>query len=228
MTNQIYGVIGLGRFGTALTIELAQAGYEVLAIDNDESKVKAVRAYTEHAFVAVDLSVETLRETGVQNCATAIVCIGERIDASILTTLHLKQLGVQNIIAKATTDDQGTILTSLGATVVFPERDMAIRLAGRLTSSNVLENIRLSEDADIAEIRLNGRIAGKSIRGFDFRGRFGLNVLAIVRQGETLIELNPDAPLHDGDILAVVGKKDNIARLEAFLSRGEESKYVRV
>ena len=216
-TEQTFGIIGLGRFGMALTMELAKADCEVLAIDHDENKVKEIRAYTEHAFVVNDLSVETLRETGIQNCGTAIVCIGEKIDASILTTLHLSQLGMHNIIAKATTDDQGTILSSLGAQIVYPERDMAVRLASKLTSSSVLDKIQLSEDADIAELRVSSRLVGKTIRGFDFRGRYGLNALAIVRDGATMIELNPDDPLRAGDLLAVIGKKDNIARLEAHL-----------
>ena len=214
-----YGIIGLGRFGSALAIKLAQADAEVLVIDGDESKVKALRPYTEHAFVVSDLSLETLRETGIQNCDTVVICIGEKIDASILATLHVKQLGVPNIIAKATTDDQGTILKSLGASVVFPERDMAVRLAGKLSSTSILDHLSLSDEADITEIRLNDRIHGKSIRSFDFRGRFGLNVIAIVRGEKTIIEINPDAPLSDGDVIAVVGKKENIERFERFLAK---------
>lgn len=213
-----YGIIGLGRFGSALATELSKSNAEVLVIDCDESKVKALRACTEHAFVVNDLSLETLRETGMQNCDTVIICIGEKIDASILATLHVKQMGVPNIIAKATTDDQGTILTSLGASIVYPERDMAVRLAGKLASTSVLDKISLSEEADISEILLSSRMNGKTIRTVDFRGRFSLNVIAIVRAAQTIIEINPDEPLQEGDVIAVVGRKENIARFEAYLA----------
>ncbi|MEG0767314.1 MAG: TrkA family potassium uptake protein [Clostridia bacterium] len=210
-----YGVIGLGRFGTALAMKLSQAGVDVLAIDSDEAKVKVVRAFTEHAFVVADLSMETLRETGVQNCDTVIICIGEKIEASILTTLHVTQLGVKDVIAKATTDDQGTILTNMGAKVVFPERDMAVRL----TAANVLDYISISDEVDISEVQLNARLRGQTIRGFDFRKRFGLNVIAIVRADQTIIEIDPDEALREQDIIAVVGKKENINQFEAFLAR---------
>lgn len=213
-----YGVIGLGRFGMALAIKLAKAGAEVIGVDNDETKVKAMRAYTEHAFVVADLNVETLRETGIQNCDTVIVCIGEKIDASILTTLHVVQLGVKNVISKATTDDQGSLLAIIGAQVVFPERDMAERLASKLVSTNVMDYISISEEVDISEIRIGENYHGQTIRSLDFRKRFSLNVIALVRGGETIIEIDPDAVLQGDDVIAVIGKKENIARFEAFLA----------
>ncbi|NLO86704.1 MAG: TrkA family potassium uptake protein [Clostridiales bacterium] len=215
--SKSFGIIGLGRFGAALAIKLSQLGAEVLVVDEDDAKVRAVRAYTDNAFVVSDLSLETLRETGIQNCDTVIIGIGSQIDASILTTLHIKQLGVTEIIAKATTEDQGTILTSLGAKIVFPERDMAERLAAKLSDNNVLERISLSNEVDITELKLSKRMNGKTIRNFDFRTNYGLNVIAIVRQNQTIIELNPDEPLHEDDVIAVLGTKENIARFENFL-----------
>lgn len=217
--SKSFGVIGLGRFGAALAIRLSELGAEVLVIDMEETKVRAVRNYTDNAFVVSDLSLETLRETGIQNCDTVIIGIGSQIDASILTTLHIKQLGVTDIIAKATTEDQGTILTSIGAKIVFPERDMAERLAAKLSNNNVLERISLSDQVDITEIKLNHRIKGKTIRGFGFRPNYGLNVIAIVRQNQTIIEINPDEPLHEDDVIAVLGKKESIARFESFLAK---------
>ena len=96
-----YGIIGLGRFGTALAKSLAAAGKDVMIIDSSEAKVRELRQYTEHAFVAHDLGRETLEEAGIQNCDTVVVCIGEKIDTSILTTLNVVSLGVPNVIAKA-------------------------------------------------------------------------------------------------------------------------------
>ena len=212
-----YCVIGLGRFGSALAKTLAQNNVEVLALDSDESRAKELRGYTENTLVVADLSLETLREAGVQNCDTVIVCIGEQIEASILATLHVSQLGVKNIIAKAATDDHGSILRTLGAQVVFPERDMGVRLGSRLTSATVLDYISLNDEVDISEFRLNARLSGQTIKNIDFRKRFGLNIIAIVRGGSTVIEIDPTDTLREGDVIAVVGTKENLSRFETYL-----------
>lgn len=102
-----YGIIGLGRFGTALAIELASHGREILVIDADEDRIKQLREYTENAFVVHSLDKNTLLETGIQNCEVAVVCIGEQMDVSILTTLHLKGLGIGRVIAKAAVRSMG-------------------------------------------------------------------------------------------------------------------------
>ena len=129
-----YGIIGLGRFGTALALELAQSGAELLVLDRDEEKVREMRELTDNAIVIRSLDKKSLQETGIQNCDVAIVCIGEQLDTSILTTLNLVALGIPTVISKATSADHGEILAKLGAEVVYPERDMAIRLANRLES----------------------------------------------------------------------------------------------
>ena len=126
--SSIFGIIGLGRFGTALAITLAEAGKEVIVVDQNEEKVKAMRQYTEYAFVCDNLSKEALSEVGIQNCDTVVVCIGSKIDTSILTTLNVVSLGVPRVISKATSQDQGAVLEKIGAEVVYPERDMATRL----------------------------------------------------------------------------------------------------
>lgn len=133
-----YGVIGLGRFGYALATELAGSGAELLVIDKDEDKVREIREYTENAVVVNTLDKKTLTETGIQNCDVAIVCIGENMESSILTTLNLVAIGIPLVIAKATSAEHGEILEKLGAEVVYPERDMAIPVskpAGNHTSA---------------------------------------------------------------------------------------------
>ena len=127
-----YGIVGLGRFGMALAIELAEAGEDLVVLDQDEEKVRALRDYTEAAYVVKALDKKTLEETGIQNCDVAVVCIGEKMDVSILTTLHLVSMGIPTVIAKAASEEQGQVLRKLGAQVVYPEHDMAIRLAHRL------------------------------------------------------------------------------------------------
>ena len=132
LKTDLYGVIGLGRFGTALVQTLAEAGKEVIAIDKNEEKVKAVRRYTDYAFVVDNLSEDALKETGMQNCGTVTVCIGEQVDISILTTMLVIKLGVPQVIAKAASVVHGEVLKHLGATVVYPEADMAVRIGKRM------------------------------------------------------------------------------------------------
>ena len=127
-----FGVIGLGRFGTALVKTLAEAGQEVIAVDKDEQKVKAVRKYTDYAFVVGMLNEESLQETGVQNCDTVTICIGEQLDVSILTTMQVIKMGIPHVISKANSQEHGEVLKQLGATVVYPEADMAVRIGKRL------------------------------------------------------------------------------------------------
>ncbi|MFQ9511758.1 MAG: potassium channel family protein, partial [Lachnospiraceae bacterium] len=105
-----YGIIGLGRFGTALAKTLAEAGREVLVLDNNENKVKDIREVTQHAFVVDHLDKNVLEEAGIQNCETVIICIGEKIDVSILTTMNVISMGVPRVIAKALSFEQGAVL----------------------------------------------------------------------------------------------------------------------
>ena len=133
-----YGVIGLGRFGEALAIMLAQSGKEVIVVDRDESKIKEMRQYTECAFVTENLSAETLKEIGIQNCDVVVICIGEKADVSILITMSVIEMGVPRVIAKAFSPEQGAVLEKIGAEVVYPERDMALRLGKRLLSNSLL------------------------------------------------------------------------------------------
>ncbi|MDO4261201.1 MAG: TrkA family potassium uptake protein [Eubacteriales bacterium] len=209
-----FGIIGLGRFGTALAVTLAEAGKEVIAVDRDESKVKAIRQYTDYAFVAENVNADTLKEIGIQNCDVVAVCVGERIDASILITMCAIELGVPQVFSKASSPEQGAVLKKLGATVVYPERDMAIRLGKRLVSNTFLDYIALDNSVEIRQIQTPERMVGMSIQQVDFRKKYGLNIIAIEREETTTIEIAPDYRFRKGDVIVVIGKVDNIDRLE--------------
>ena len=133
-----YGVIGLGRFGMALVECLSSAGKEVIAIDKEESRVREARRFTEMALVVENLDQEALEEAGIRNCDVVVVCIGERIDVSILVTMTVLKMGIAHVISKATSFIHGEALKQLGASVVFPERDMAIRLGKGLIYDSFL------------------------------------------------------------------------------------------
>lgn len=209
-----YGVIGLGRFGTSLAVTLAEAKKEVIVIDSDENKIKEMRQYTEYAFVAENLGLETLKETGIQNCDVVIVCIGEKVDVSILTTMCLIELGVPHVISKALSAEQGAVLKKLGAEVVYPERDMALRLGKKLMSNNFFEYVSLYNSVEIRQIQIAESLIGRSVQEIELRQRHKLNIIAIENGNETNIEVLPDYRFKKEDIIVVIGKVNNIDKFE--------------
>lgn len=215
-----FGIIGLGRFGFALAKSLAEAGKDVMVVDNNENKIKNIRNYVDNAFVVGTLDQETLMDAGIQNCDTVIVCIGESIEVSILTTLFVINIGVPRVISKATSTEHGIILDKIGAEVIYPERDMAIRLAHRLTNPSILETMELTGDISISELKLTSKIAGKTILQANLRQKYKLNIIALEREGNTIIELTPDMVMEENDNMVVIGKKDNINKFEMFLMGG--------
>lgn len=209
----IYGIIGLGRFGYALALELAAAGADLIVLDRDEEIVRELREHTENAYVVRNLEKKTLMETGIQNCDIVIVCIGEHLDTSILTTLNLTSIGVKKIIAKAKSAEHGEILEKLGAEVVYPERDMAVRLAHRLETSKVLDFVQLSEKLNISKFLVPDELIGKTVIDVDLRARFGANIIAIENGNEIQEYVRPDYCFKKGDILFVSGSKEGLCRL---------------
>ena len=217
-SEEIYGVIGLGRFGFNLAKNLAEAGKEVIALDNNEKKVKDISQYTDNAFVIENLTKEALSEAGIQNCDTVIVGIGEKMDVGILATLNVIQLGVKKVIAKSTSVEQGCVLEKLGAEVIYPEKDMALRLAKRLISPQTMEYISLSEEIDITEINLTSAVDNITVAELDIRKKFGLNIIAI-KHGEVITtEIAPTSTLLAGDNIVVIGKRVNIQKFEKHIS----------
>ncbi len=208
-----YGIVGLGRFGYALAMELAAAGSELIVLDADEEKVRELREYTENAYVVHSLDKKTLSETGIQNCDIAIVCISEQMDTSILTTLHLVALGVPKVIAKAASHEHGEILEKLGADVVYPERDMAVRLARRLEASQMLDYIQLSEKLNISKLLVPDKLIGKTVLEANLRKAFGVNIIAVENSGALAETVTPDYAFRRGDILFLSGSRAGLNQL---------------
>ena len=214
-----YGIVGLGRFGEALARELAKSGAELLVIDRDEERVREMRELTENALVVNTLDKKTLAETGIQNCDIAIVCIGEHMESSILTTLNLVSLGIPAVISKATSPEHGEILTRLGAEVVYPERDMAERLANRLVNNSVLDFIQLSEKINISKLITPEAFIGKTVQEVGLRSHFNLNIIAIQNGADVLEHVVPTYRFQPGDILIVSGNKEGIQRFSEWANR---------
>ena len=189
-----YGIIGLGRFGSALAATLAEADKELMVLDRSEEKIRQARNYTEHAYVVKDLQKETLRETGIQNCDVVVVCIGD-------------------------SPEQGEILEKIGAQVVYPERDMAVRLARRLISKRIFNLFELDQNVDISEIKTTRKLTGQSVRDAQLRNRYGINIIAITRGGWLTTDVSPDYVFQDEDTVIVIGEREKIKRLADDLAR---------
>ena len=214
-----YGIVGLGRFGYALAMELAESGAELLVIDRDEEKVRELRDITENAYVVKNLEKKSLLDTGIRNCEVAVVCIGEQMGTSILTTLHLVSIGVPTVIAKANSAEHGEILEKLGAEVVYPERDMAIRLAHRLESSQILDYVQLSKKINITKVVVPDKMTGRSIMDLDIRSKLGLNIIAIENHENVMEDVRPEYVLRKDDILYLSGSAEGLHKLTEFIEK---------
>jgi len=212
--NRTFGVIGLGRFGYHVARTLAQGGAEVIACDVDEEKVREVSEYVSLAYVLDATDAKALKESGIANVDTAVVSIGENIEASILIVVQLKELGVKEVVAKAVNPLHGKVLEKLGVDrVVYPEKEMAIRVAHSLLAGEFIEEIPIGEKHSLFELKAFDFMLGKTLRELDVRRRFGVSVLAIKR-GENLI-VNPvgDEKVLPGDILVVLGTTEQLSSM---------------
>ena len=207
MKKKQYLVIGLGRFGSAVAITLAQQGMEVLAVDRDMERVEAHRSLRTEVIRADAMEKSVLEQIGAGNYNAAIVTIGEDIKASGTVTMHLKDLGAKNVIVKAYDSFHGRMLTKLGADkVIFPERDMGQRIAHNLVSEKILDFIELSPDYSLVEMRPNPEWVGKTLGELRLRAQHRINVVA-VRSGEH-VNAMPDinTRIEQGDVMLVVSQ----------------------
>ena len=215
-----FAVIGLGRFGAEVARTLAQSGFEVIAIDRDEVRVREIAGAVSLA-VQLDASDEkALREAGVQNVDVAVVSIGENIESNILTVMLLKDLGIKNIVAKAVSELHGRILSQLGIRqVVHPERDMAQKVAHNLIRADVLEMIELSPEYSIVEYPAPDFVQNKSIMDANLRAKYGITIIAVKHPDETnpvkeIWNINPypSDVISKGDTLVILGKNKDIEK----------------
>lgn len=209
------GIIGLGRFGMSLAQQLAADKRRLVCIDKDEKKVKAALSFCEYAYVTDDLSLKNLDELGFRNCDIVVICIAEQTDVSILTTLNVVALGVKKVYAKALSEEQGQVLSKLGADVLFPEKDSADRLASRILSNNILDVISLNNNIQITEVKIPARYIGVSVRNSDCRTKYGLNIIAIERGDIITTNIDPDFVFEENDAVVLIGNRNDIISFES-------------
>lgn len=220
MANKQFVVIGIGRFGASLAKTLYSTGNDVLAIDKNEDLVQDIADYVTHA-VQMDATDENaIRTLGIRNFDVAVVSIGDNIQASIMVTLLLKEVGVKYIVAKGSNDLHAKVLKKIGADrVVLPEQDMGNRVAHNLLSSSILDFIELSEDYSVMEIEVIDAWDGNTLQELKLRTKYGINVMAIKNDKKVKVSPSAETALNSGDILVVVGSVEQLTKIEEALAK---------
>ena len=226
MAKRSFAVIGLGRFGSAMATTLAELGHEVIGIDGDEEKVARLSDLVSQAVQLDATDEKAIKAAGIQDVDVAVISIGENIESSVLIAMLVKDLGIPTIIAKAITPLHGRILERLGVSrVIFPERDMAVRVAHSLVVPNVLDYIELSRDFSIVEMPAPPEFVGRTLKELALRPRYGLTLIAIKRAsaagGSETTNVAPAAEerIEAGDVLSLLGPNERVTQLDALLRR---------
>ena len=211
-----FAVIGLGRFGSYLAVRLYELGHEVLGVDSQSEIVQGLRDQVSQVAVVDVRDKQQLRALGLRDFDTAIISVGEHLEASTLAALYCKELELR-VVARAVNEDHGKILEALGVDdVVYPERDMALRLAEKLSSSNLLDFISLGPDFSIIEVAPPSTFVGKTLAELNVRQRFKVNVIAVqdvLTEHVTLVP-PPDAVIRDSDVLVVLGHTSDLEQFQ--------------
>lgn len=215
MINKQFVVIGLGRFGYSIAKTLHSLDYDVLAIDRSEDIVQKISDEVTHA-VQLDATDENaLKSLGVRNFDVAIVAIGEDIQASIMVTLLLKELGVKYIIAKAQNEKHEKVLQKIGADrVILPEKEMGIRIANNLSTTNILDYIELSPDYSIMEVKALKEWENKTLKELRLRSTYGINIVAIKRGEDVIISPLAEDIIMEDDIIITIGTQKTFNKLK--------------
>lgn len=207
-------VLGLGRFGASVARSLNEMGYEVMAVDSDEGLVQNASLYATQAVQADATDEDALQALGVQNYDVAVVAIGNVRD-SVLVTVLCKEAGIPQVVAKATDDLHAKVLRKVGADrVVFPERDMGMRVAKSLVTPNILDMIALTDGYQIAEVAAPEAWQGRTLAQVNVRRNYGLSILAIQRNGELIAAPGAETVFVQQDVLLVLGKQESIVAME--------------
>lgn len=206
-----FAVIGLGNFGYYLATHLYEKGHEVLAIDNDSNRIQEIKESVSRAAVADATDRKAIEPLGISQMDAAVVCIGSVLSDSILTTLNLKDLGVQKVYAKAVSESHGRILHKIGALeVIFPEKDMAASLAERLHNPNILDYLPFIEGYSIVEFVPPNGFIGKNLKTLDLINRYGVQVLGVKELLPEGLNMIPTGAyvVKESDIMILLGSNE--------------------
>ncbi|MBR2330836.1 MAG: TrkA family potassium uptake protein [Clostridia bacterium] len=213
-TKKTYAVFGLGRYGIAVAKELVENGMEVIAVDVNQKIVNDASVFLPVCKCADVTDVEVISRLGIGSIDTVIVCMANKLEASVMAVTLCKEVGVKTVIAKCANEMHQKILLRVGADqVVFPENESGIRLAKNLLSSGFIDMISLSKDVSIVEIDVKKEWIGKNLIDLNLRKKYGLNIVAIKTGEEVSVNVNPEQNLEAGTTLIVIAHASKLAKL---------------
>ena len=213
-----FAVIGLGRFGYSIVKELANNNADVLAIDKFEENVNEVADFVNNCAICDSTRKKDLEDLGLKSIDHVVVAIGNNLEASILTTINLKALGVKDITVRVDDSEEKEIFKTLGATsVIIPEEASAISLANRMVSDTILDYYKINSDYSIVQVKVSSKFKEQSIVSVGVRQKYFISIIGIIRNGKFLM---PDAneQIKNDDILMIIGKKQDIKKFDTFLN----------
>ena len=206
-------VAGLGLFGSSVALTLQQLGYDVLALDGDESIVQDLSSQLTYVVCGDAVDRKTLRSMNLDNIDVAVVAIGN-IESNMMCTMMLKEMGVPRVISKAKSELHGAMLRKFGADkVVYAEKDMGKRVAHNLVSDSVMDYIELSEEISVMNLQVTPELIGKNLIEADLRGRYDVNVVAIKRGGVTMVNPKAQTVFEQGDEIVVLGTHEGVKKM---------------
>jgi trk system potassium uptake protein len=209
-----FAVIGLGRFGSSLALTLIDRGFHVLAVDRDRALVQQLADRLTQTAVLDATDEDALQEMDIPSFDTVVVAIGENFESNLLATAALKTLGVRQVICKAATERQRTILLRLGADrVILPEHEAGARLAQELAAPHVLAQLELGDGHSVTELRVPRSLVGRTLQEVDLRRKFAVAVVAVKRGASLTVAPAPQLAFAADDLLVVIGETAGIHRL---------------
>ena len=214
MKNKTIAVIGLGRFGTTIAKLLASMNHEVLGVDIDPEVVQKISPYITHAIVADTTDEEAIKALALSQFDLVIVAIGDNVQANLMTSMLLKEMHIPKIVAKAENTLQGKMLSKIGVDqVIYPEFDMAQRLAQSLTREHVMDYLQLSKSVSLIEINMPLFMVGSCLKESNLREKYNLNAVGIRRGDDLEVPPTPTTILSAEDKLLIIGNNSDLDAL---------------
>ncbi len=219
MPKKSFAVIGMGRFGQSVVEELIRQDVDVLVIDKDPERIAKMSKIATHAVTLDTTDIQALKEVGINSIDHVVVAIGKELQSSILTTLILKDLGVDKVTVKVQDANHAKVVEKLGADeIIQPEQQSGKRLASKIVSDNVLDYIDLNESHSFIVVNATAKIIGSTIINLDVRNRFKINVVAMRRDGDIIIP-NADSVIENADQLLLIGSNADLTKFNNWLKK---------